>query len=53
MRKVVRKTPGWVRRRKAEQDGRQVQENEKGCKEDCRQGEKKKGGISRQAGTRE
>jgi hypothetical protein len=30
MRKVVRKTAGRVRRRKAEQDGRQGQENEKG-----------------------
>jgi hypothetical protein len=43
MRKVVRKTTGWVRRRKAEQDDRQVQDNEKGCKEDDGQGEKKKG----------
>ncbi len=39
MRKVVRKTAGRVRRRKTEQDDRQVQENEKGCKED--DGEKK------------
>jgi hypothetical protein len=29
MRKVVMKTTGWVRRRKTEQDDRQVQENEK------------------------
>jgi len=44
MRKVVRKTTGGVRRRrKAEQDDRQVQDNEKGCKEDDGQGEKKKG----------
>jgi hypothetical protein len=43
MRKVVRKTTGWVRTRKTEQDDRQVQENEKGSKENDRQGEKKKG----------
>jgi hypothetical protein len=43
MRKVVRKTTGRVRRRKAKQVDRQVQENEKGCKEDDGQGEKKKG----------
>ncbi len=40
--KVVRKTTGRVRRRKTEQVDRQVEENEKGCKEDSRQGEKKK-----------
>jgi hypothetical protein len=34
MRKVARKTTGRVRRRKAKQVDRQVQENEKGCKED-------------------
>ncbi len=43
MRKVVRKTTCWVRRRKTEQVDRQVQENEKGCKEDDGQSEKKKG----------
>jgi len=44
MRKVIRKTTGWVRRRKTEQDDRQVQENEKGCKKDDGRGEKKKKG---------
>ncbi len=43
MRKVVRYTTDRVRRRKAEQVNRQVQENEKGSKENDRQGEKKKG----------
>jgi hypothetical protein len=42
MRKALRKTTGRVRRRKAEQVGRQVQENEKGCKVDDGQSEKKK-----------
>jgi hypothetical protein len=53
MRKAPRKTTGRARRRKAKQVDRQVQENEKGTKENDRQGEKKKGGTSRQAGTRE
>ncbi len=43
MRKVVRKTADRVRRRKSEQDDRQVQANEKGCKKDDGLGEKKKG----------
>jgi hypothetical protein len=43
MRKVVRKTAVRVRRRKAEKDDRQVQENEKGSKDDDGLGEKKKG----------
>jgi|LakMenEpi03Aug12_release.lakeMendotaPanAssembly.Ray.scaffolds.fasta_scaffold6895709_2 hypothetical protein len=43
MRKVSRKTTGRVRRRKAKQVNRQVQENEKGSMENDRQGEKKKG----------
>ncbi len=42
MRKVARKTTDRVRRRKAEQVDRQVQENDKGCKEDDGQSEKKK-----------
>ncbi len=42
MRKALRKTTGWVRRRKTEQDDRQVQENEKGSKDDDGLGEKKK-----------
>ncbi len=41
MRKALRKTIGRLRR-KAEQVNRQVQENEKGCKEDDVLGEKKK-----------
>jgi hypothetical protein len=42
MRKVVRKTAGRERGRKTKQVDRQVQENEKGSKEDDGQGEKKK-----------
>jgi hypothetical protein len=42
MRKVLRKTTDRVRRRKTKQVDRQVQENEKGSKEDDGQGEKKK-----------
>ncbi len=42
MRKALRQTTDRVRRRKAKQVDRQVQENEKSCKEDDGLGEKKK-----------